>query len=903
LQADTDPLAGEPPPPCPLLALENFGLSEPDLDRTVDGSMYFGLNGPVVLRDLIDTLKTTYCGTTGIEYMHIDSIEVRKWIASRVEPTCNRPMLKLRQKYRILMTLHEAELFERFLHTKYVGQKRFSLEGGETLIPILDAIVEKGPALGVKEVVIGMAHRGRLNVLANTLHKPFSEIFNEFEDNYLPLSTHDGDGDVKYHLGFSADTVTADGQKVHLSVAPNPSHLEIVNPVVAGRVRAKQRQHGDKDRSTGVPVLVHGDAAFAGQGVVMETFNLMNLAGYRTGGTVHVVVNNQIGFTTNPRDSRSTQYCTDIAKFVQAPIFHVNAEDPEACVAAAETALEFRQRFKKDVVIDLVCYRRWGHNEGDNPGYTQPLQAKAIGAKRPISAVYAAMLAGAAGDPSVTEGVVADISGAFDDKLAEALRDADTIAAAYRTEMEAAHKQVKEMVKKGESKKRGMEGFAGNWKGFTNRYSHDPAPTGVSDQILDRIGAALGTFPAGFTVHPNLLKILLARSENIKKRAGVDWGTGEALALGSLVLEGTPVRLSGQDSRRGTFTQRHAVVVDYNTGADHYPLQHLDPKQAPFDVHDSALSEAAVMGFEFGYSLDSPESLVVWEAQFGDFANGAQVIIDQFLTSCESKWNRSSGLVLLLPHAYEGQGPEHSSARLERFLQMCAEDNIQVAYPTTPAQYFHLLRRQVKRNFRKPLVAMTPKSLLRLPAAVSPVSEFGGGTSFREVLDDAKAPADLVARVLICSGKVYYDLAKQREESGTQAVAILRLEQLYPWPEAQLAAALGRYRRAREFVWVQEESQNMGGWAFVEPRFRAMGLPIQYVGRDASASPATGSHHVHEREQRLLVDGAFAPTPSGPIGPGWSGWSAGPVGNGAHGGGARGDQAAPPGVRAGRPGA
>ncbi|MBN9122477.1 MAG: 2-oxoglutarate dehydrogenase E1 component [Planctomycetes bacterium] len=897
LQAHTDPLSPEPPPPSPLLRLENFGLAESDLDRTVDGSMVFGLDGPVVLRDLVELLEETYCRTVGVEFMHIDSLDVRRWLAERIETHRNRTNLKLRQKYRILITLHQAELFEKFLHTKYVGQKRFSLEGGETLIPILDAITEKGPALGVKEIVIGMAHRGRLNVLANTLHKPFAEIFNEFEDNYLPLSSHDGDGDVKYHLGFSGDVPTATGGKVHLSVAPNPSHLEIVNPVVEGRVRAKQRKHGDKERTTGVPVLVHGDAAFAGQGVIMETFNLMNLAGYRTGGTIHVVVNNQIGFTTNPRDSRSTQYCTDIAKFVQAPIFHVNAEDPEACVAMAELALEFRQQFKRDVVIDMVCYRRWGHNEGDNPGYTQPLQAKVISKKPPISAVYAQHLAGQPEESGVAAAVTADLGREFDEKLAEALRDAETIAAEYRKELETAHKQVKEMVKKGESKKRGMEGFSGVWKVFTNRYAHDAVPTGISERTLDRIADALGTFPQGFTVHPNLLKTLLARSENVKKRATVDWGTGEALAFGSLVLEGTPVRLSGQDSRRGTFTQRHAVVVDYETGADHYPLQHLDPNQAAFDVYDSSLSEAAVMGFEFGYSLDSPDSLVMWEAQFGDFANGAQVIIDQFLTSCESKWNRSSGLVLLLPHAYEGQGPEHSSARLERFLQMCAEDNIQVAYPTTPAQYFHLLRRQVKRKFRKPLVVMTPKSLLRLPAAVSPVSEFATG-SFREVLDDDRrglqgeppsgSPSkqtnpDQVTRVLVCSGKVYYDLAKKREELGTQAVAILRLEQLYPWPEAQLAAALGRYRRAREWVWVQEESQNMGGWTFVEPRLRAMNFPFEYVGRDASASPATGSHHVHEKEQKLLVEGAFAPTPSGPVGPGRFGWVSTPEinGNGA----------------------
>ncbi len=892
LQAAIDPLAAVAPAPSPLLDLDHFGLSAADLEKTVDGSMYFGINGPIRLRDLIEALTETYCRSIGVEYMHIDSLDIRRWLAGRMEPVRNRFPIRLRQKYRILMTLHQAELFEKFIHTKYVGQKRFSLEGGETLIPILDGIIEKGPGLGVKEFIVGMAHRGRLNVLANTLNKPFAEIFNEFEDNYLPMSTHDGDGDVKYHLGFSADVETSSGPSVHLSVAPNPSHLEIVNPVVEGRVRAKQRLHNDAERSTGVPILIHGDAAFAGQGVIMETFNLMNLAGYRTGGTIHVVVNNQIGFTTNPRDSRSTQYCTDIAKFVQAPVFHVNAEDAEACVAIAELALEFRQQFKRDVVIDMVCYRKWGHNEGDNPGYTQPLQSKVIEKKQPLSQVYAAKLA----EQSARDGVAAHVSEAigkaFEEKLEEALRVADIAADDYKRRLEQAHAEIKAMIKSGKSRKRGMEGFSGRWKNFSNLYSHTPVETGVSIDVLDRIADAIGTFPQGFTVHPNLIKTLQTRRENIKSRKVVDWGTGEAMAFGSLVLEGIPVRLSGQDSRRGTFTQRHSVVVDFNTGGDYYPLSSLDPKQATFDVYDSSLSEAAVMGFEFGYSLDDPGSLVMWEAQFGDFANGAQVIIDQFLTSCESKWNRSSGLVLLLPHAYEGQGAEHSSARLERFLQMCAENNIQVVYPTTPAQYFHLLRRQVKRNFRKPLVVMTPKSLLRISEkkpnelqAASPVNDFTSG-HFREVLDDQKAKPELVTRILVCSGKVYYDLAAKRDELGTQAVAIVRLEQLYPWPQEQLNAVLSRYRQCKEWVWVQEESQNMGGWSFAEPRFRAMNFPFDYVGRDASASPATGSHHVHEREQELLVNGAFAVKPPGPIGPGYVGWVSptaaqhGPSGNG-----------------------
>ena len=890
LQARTDPLATAAPPPSPYLALERFDLTTADLDRTVDGSMYFGINGPVRLGDLLDALKDTYCRTISAEFMHIDSLDVRMWLAKRMEPVRNRHPMPLRQKYRILMTLHQAELFEKFLHTKYVGQKRFSLEGGETLIPVLDGIIERGPALGVKEFVIGMAHRGRLNVLVNTLNKPFDEIFNEFEDNYLPLSTHDGDGDVKYHLGFSADIATGDGKSVHLSVAPNPSHLEIVNPVVEGRVRAKQQVHGDTERRTGVPILIHGDAAFAGQGVIMETFNLMTLAGYKTGGTVHVVVNNQIGFTTNPRDSRSTEYCTDIAKFVQAPIFHVNAEDPEGCVAVAQLALEFRQQFKRDIVIDIVCYRKWGHNEGDNPGYTQPLQSKIIEKKEPLSKVYANKLAEQRTGAGVAAHVSDAIVEAFGEKLKEALTVADSAADEYKQRMEKAYAATKDRVKKGESRKRGMEGFAGRWKDFSNTYTHTPVPTGAAEATLDRIADAIGTFPPGFTPHPNLRKILEARRDNIKGRKHLDWGTGEALAFGSLVLEGTAVRLSGQDSRRGTFTQRHSVVVDFNTGTDHYPLATLDPKQAAFDVYDSSLSEAAVLGFEFGYSLDDPESLVMWEAQFGDFVNGAQVIIDQFLTSCESKWNRSSGLVLLLPHAYEGQGPEHSSARLERFLQMCAEDNIQVVYPTTPAQYFHMLRRQVRRGFRKPLVVMTPKSMLRFTdkkplehQAASPVSEFTTG-SFREVLDDTKASAnpDLVTRVLLCSGKVYYDLAAKRDELKTQAVAVIRLEQLYPWPADQLAAVFARYRGCREWVWVQEESQNMGGWSFVEPRLRAMSFPFEYVGRDASASPATGSHHVHEREQKLLVQGAFAASTPGPIGPGYVGWVE-PGANGTHG--------------------
>jgi 2-oxoglutarate dehydrogenase E1 component len=829
LQAHIDPLEENPPPAHDLLKLERLGLTDTDLGTTVDGSMYHGIDGPVKLADLLAALKATYCGTVGVEYMHIENLERRTWIARKIEPGRNRPNLDRREKLRALMTLHWAAHFENYLHTKYVGQKRFSLEGGETLLPMLDAIVEKAPALGVKEIVIGMAHRGRLNVLANTLRKPFEQIFNEFEDNYLPESTKDGDGDVKYHMGFSADVTTADGGSVHLSLSPNPSHLEIVNPVVEGRVRAKQRLFGDVERSKGVPVLIHGDAAFAGQGVVAETLNLANLAGYRTGGTVHLVVNNQIGFTTSPRDARSTQYCTDIAKFIQAPIFHVNGDDPEAAVHVARMAIEYRQQFKADVVIDLVCYRKYGHNEGDEPSFTQPVEYRKIKAKKPVQQVYT--------DRLVADGVIQP-------------EEAEAINAEFRHKLDEALKEVKG----GQPRPKKMTGFDGRWKGLTNQYSHAPAETKIAEAVADRIAGAFAAVPDGFHWHPTIKKLADKRRDDVTGRKPLDWGTGEALAFGSLVLEGHLVRLSGQDSRRGTFAHRHSWYFDQETGRGYCPLAHLDPNQAPFDVYDSALSEVAVLGFEYGYSLDEPQALVLWEAQFGDFANGAQVVIDQFIVSGESKWNRASGIVLLLPHGYEGQGPEHSSARLERFLQGCAEDSVQVCYFTTPANYFHALRRQVKRPFRKPLVVMTPKSLLRLPAATSPLADFTQGR-FREVIDDT-VPADAVRRVVLCSGKVYYDLAARRAELKKADVALVRLEQLYPWPEDQLRKVLDRYRRA-ELVWAQEESQNMGGWFFVEPRLRGMGYPAEFVGRDASASPAAGSVNVHKHEQAELVDAAL----------------------------------------------
>ena len=804
-----------------------FGLTAADMDKTFVTGM---VDPPrATLRELIAILRQTYCRTVGVEYMHIRNPKVRRWLQERMEPVRNHPRFDIKQKRRILWKLNAAELFETFLHTHYVGQKRFSLEGAEMLIPLLDAVIERSGRFGVREIVLGMPHRGRLNVLANIMDKPYGMIFGEFEGS-LP-KTVGGDGDVKYHLGFSADHVTADDQKIHLSLTPNPSHLEAVNPVVEGRVRAKQRRFRDKDRKLGIPILIHGDAAFAGQGLVAETLNLSQLHGYKTGGTIHIVVNNQIGFTTAPVDSRSTRYCTDVAKMIEVPIFHVNGEDPEAVVYVAELATDFREEFGQDVVIDMVCYRRHGHNEGDEPAFTQPVMYRKIKDRPGIQELYTEMLI-MSGDLAAAE--------------------AETIAETFRDKMQAVYDEV--------HNNRGAAppvppGFAAAWKGFTPHYSFKPVETGAGREALARVAEVMTRYPEGFRPNPKVERIMAARAKAIRGEAPVDWGTGEAMAFGSLLLDGTPVRLSGQDSRRGTFSQRHAVLADAETGERYTPLKALANDQAGFCVYDSLLSEAAVLGFDYGYSLDEPNMLILWEAQFGDFANGAQVIVDQFIASAESKWGRASGLVMLLPHGYEGQGPEHSSARLERFLSLCAEENIQVVNATTPAQYFHVLRRQVKRDFRKPLIMMTPKSLLRHKLAVSRLEDFTQGY-FREVLDDAVEP-DRVRRVVLCSGKVYYELLDRREKAGkAREVAIVRLEQLYPWPLDALKAVFGRYRSAREWVWAQEESQNMGAWTFVAPRLQEL-RPFEYVGRDASASPATGSHHVHDREQQELVEAAI----------------------------------------------
>jgi 2-oxoglutarate dehydrogenase E1 component len=827
--AHLDPLS-DPPTAYPLLELSEFGLSAADLDRTFDTSHFLGLPR-ASLRTLLQALRETYCRHIGVEYTHIQDTRVRRWLQERVEPRRNQPNLPRRQRLRILMELHYAELFERFLHARYVGQKRFSLEGAETLVPVLDAIVEKAADGGVQEIILGMAHRGRLNILANILGKPYEEIFAEFEDLARPEAV-DGDGDVKYHLGFSGDRTSARGNRIHLSVTPNPSHLEAVDPVVEGRTRAKQHLFGDAERKRGIPLLIHGDAAFAGQGLVAETLNLSQVEGYTTGGTIHVIVNNQIGFTTSPSDARSTTYCTDIAKMLQVPIFHVNAEDPEAAVYVAELALDFRQTFSKDVLIDLFCYRRHGHNEGDEPAFTQPIMYRKIRERPSISEVHTEQL--------IMQGVLTtDEAEAIDEQFQAKLH------------------QAQQEVKLHPPARGGMPGFGARWAGFTPTYSHAAMDTAVPYQTLWEITQRLTEVPESFTLNPKIARLLEVRRTEMERQQPVDWSLAEALALGSLLLEGTPVRLSGQDSRRGTFSQRHAVLYDAKTAERYLPLDNLRPGQAPYHVYDSPLAETAVLGFEFGYSLDAPNALVMWEAQFGDFANGGQVVIDQFIVCSESKWRRASGLVLLLPHGYEGQGPEHSSARLERFLQMFAEDNIQVANLTTPAQYFHILRRQMKRNFRKPLILMTPKSLLRHKEAVSPVSAFTGGL-FSEAIDDDQADPKRVRRVLFCSGKVYYDLRQQQTIDHMDDVTLVRVEQLAPFPEEAIKQVLGRYRKAQDWVWVQEESQNMGAWTFVEPRLRVLGCEVQYVGRDASASPATGSHQVHAREQKELVAAALA---------------------------------------------
>jgi 2-oxoglutarate dehydrogenase E1 component len=825
LIARIDPLS-DGPRSHPALALETFGLTEADLDRVFDTGH---LGGPAraTLREIIGILQDTYCRSIGVEYLHIQDLRLRRWLQARMEPDRNRPVFGREKQRETLACLVDAELFETFLQSRYPGQKRFSLEGAEALIPALHAIVERAPEVGVEELVLGMTHRGRLNVLANILDKSYAMIFSEFEDAFLPGS-YGGDADVKYHKGYHSVHKNVHGKDLQISLTSNPSHLEAVDPVVLGRVRAKQRREGDtKERREVIPLLIHGDAAFAGQGIVAETLNLSQLDGYRVGGTIHLVVNNQIGFTTTPREGRSTVYATDVAKMVEAPIFHVNGDDPEAVVHVAELALEFRQTFGRDVVIDMLCYRRWGHNEADEPAFTQPVLYRKIKDRPSVRKLYTARL----------------VEGAALSRAEE-----EDLAARFQQRLQDAFEQVRTYHPVPE-----VTAFTSLWTGLKVPYSHEPAPTAATHATLCEVARAMTTVPDGFALNPKVARRLPEVRKAVEEHGTIDWGAAELLAFGSLLDDGLPVRLSGQDSTRGTFSHRHAVWHDTASQEPHVPLNHIRPGQAKFCVYNSLLSEAAVLGFDYGYSLAEPYMLVVWEAQFGDFANGAQVIIDQFLTSSLAKWQRSSGLVMLLPHGYEGQGPEHSNAYLERYLAACAEDNIQVVNLTTPAQYFHALRRQLKRPFRRPLVVMAPKSLLRHPQCVSPVDELSEGR-FHEVLDDPAAP-EAARRLVLCSGKVYYDLAARRDRDKVEGVALVRMEQLYPWHAARMRALVDRYASAAEIVWAQEESQNRGAWTYMFPRLLELfpGKPIRYAGRPPAASPATGSHAVHVREQDKLA--------------------------------------------------
>ena len=841
LAAHLNPLAPKPAGH-PLLEPAEFGFGDADLDRVIECGSFQGC-ATATLRELIERLQATYCQTLGVEYLHIQDREQRIWLQERMEPTSNHPDLGRDGRLRIFDRLMVAENFEQFLQTRYPTAKRFSLEGGESLIPILDTLVEDAGEQGVEEMVIGMPHRGRLNVLANVLGKPSEMILAEFEGSFIVKESM-GDGDVKYHLGYSRDHVTRSGAKVHLSLSPNPSHLEAVDPVIEGMVRAKQNRLGDVERGRVVPVLMHGDAAFTGQGMVAETLWLSELEGYRTGGTIHIIVNNQIGFTTSPEAFRFTPYPSDVAKIIQAPVFHVNGDDPEAAVQAARLAITFRQRFKKDVIIDLVCYRKHGHNELDDPTFTQPMMYQKI-AKHPSPfAQYR--------DRLEREGVLT--------------RDeADRRKAEFWELLDAAQAYARDFMPR-----LPVFAFGGLWKGLGWAGEDWSADTAVDPKVLDEIAAAFVRVPAEFTPHPRVARLMEARAAMVRVDGKIDWGCGEALAIGSLVLEGTIVRMSGQDSGRGTFSHRHAVLHDVKNGDRYVPLDNIRQGQARFVVLDSMLSENAVLGFEFGFSSADPSKLAIWEAQFGDFANGAQVIIDQFIASSESKWQRMSGLVMLLPHGYEGQGPEHSSARLERYLQLCAEDNLQVCNLTTPAQYFHALRRQMHRTFRKPLIIMSPKSLLRHKLAVSSPRELTHGT-FQPVLDDvavAGAPEAgvrvdpaRVTRIILCSGKVYYALLDGRRERELDTMAIVRVEQLYPFPQRELEAVFAAYPQARQVFWVQEEPWNMGAWHFMYHRLRRV-LPaastLTYVGRPEAASPATGSSKLPQAEEADLINRTFA---------------------------------------------
>lgn len=813
----------------PRLQLKEFGLSEADLADSFAFAHY--LDGQrLTLREIIENLQETYCSTIGVEYNHLQHKEARKWLRDQMEPSRNDPKFSKEKKQRILRKILEAEMFEHFLHTRYAGQKRFSLEGSETLIPALDGLVETCAALGIKEVVMGMAHRGRLNVLANILKKSYEFIFQEFSENYIP-HTVGGDGDVKYHLGYESNLKTEGGDSVRFSLAPNPSHLEAVGAVVQGNARARQRLLEDTERKKVLPVLLHGDAAFAGQGVVAEMLNFSQLPGYRTGGTLHIIVNNQIGFTTLPEDGRSTPYCTDVVKMIEAPVLHVNGDDPLAVVHCIEIALAFRQEFQRDVVIDMYCYRKYGHNETDEPMFTQPVLYREIGKHPSVSQVLSRKL--------VEEGSLSE-------------KTSTNMVAEFQKILDEAFDKVKKEEETGKLE----EKFEGAAAVFQKPYSFKPLKTSVSRETLETAILGLTVVPETFNLNPKVKRQFDNRRRMVQEDKPIDWATGEALAFATLLIEKTPIRLSGQDSERGTFSHRHAVAYDLETHARYVPLLNITPDQAMFCVYNSPLSEAGVLGFDYGYSLDYPKMLCIWEAQFGDFVNGAQVIIDQFITTSESKWQHVSGITLLLPHGYEGQGPEHSSARMERFLQACAEDNIQVCNVTNPAQIFHLLRRQMKQPYRKPLVIMAPKVLLRHKSATSQVADFTSG-SFQEIIDDP-TPSKKPKRIIFCSGKVFYDLDVARVEGNHTDTAIIRIEQLYPLHSDKLRELLEKYSSAKKVIWCQEEPLNMGAWSFIAPHLEEIaGRKPLFVGREASASPAVGSLAVHKIELKEFLTAAF----------------------------------------------
>jgi len=824
----------------PLLELAEFGLTEADMDRSVACSQFKGVpTGRCTLRELLQALRATYCGTFAVEYMDIRDPEQRQWLQDNMEPTLNKANLNKEARRKLMNRLIQTEDFELFLQTQFPSVKRFSNEGGDALIPLLDELIDRGAEAGVNEQLIGMAHRGRLNVLTHILRKPYEMILSEVMGR--PTVKTAGDGDVKYHLGYATEYTTPGGLKVHLSLAANPSHLELVDPIVEGMCRAKQNRKGDFNRDQTVPILIHGDAAFTGQGIVAETLYLSELEAYRTGGTVHIIINNQIGFTTNPSDGRFTRYPTDVAKAIQAPVFHVNGDDPEACIQAARLAIGFRQRFKADVIIDLVCYRRRGHNEADDASITQPLMAREIASHATARDLYARKLLALG---AVTQGDLDAMAGAVNEKLKKAKEYA-----------EAVHPSDPPPP------------VHGAWAAYS-KAPKDPKDwqlrTAVDKETLKNMARQLLAVPDGFNIHPIVKRMVDQRLKSIETEQDINWGCGEMLALGSLLNEGTWIRLTGQDVSRGTFSHRNAVWFDHQSGRPHVPLAACCEGKSRFMIINTMLSEFAVVGFEYGFASADPESLVIWEAQFGDFVNMCQPIIDQYIVSSESKWGKYNGLVMFLPHGYEGQGPEHSHARLERFLQLCAEDNIQVVYPTTPAQLFHLLRRQVKRPFRKPLIVMSPKSMLRNPLTVSTLDEFATG-GFQDLLDerDSAIEKSKVRRVLICSGKVYYELLAERTRQKITDIAILRLEQIYPFPSQQLTEISKQYPREVEVVWVQEEPRNNGVYPFIGAKlhYHWVGMKkLFYVGRKPSASPAAGSHEQHVLEQQDILNKALGIT-------------------------------------------